>query len=117
MNFWQLPHYTEPKKHNDRQQEKGSTTNGWSVEGLQKFNEIVQQVKIDRSKLGEEFDKEFKLYMEAKATKNNKGKQKREEVYTYNDLNGSDGLHDEGSENLNLFGDFDQRDLLPVKEV
>jgi hypothetical protein len=35
----------------------------------------------------------------------------------YNDLNGSDRLHDEGSENLNLFGDFDQRDLLPVEEV
>jgi len=117
MNFWQLPCYTEPKKHNDRRREKGSTTNGWSVEGLQKFNEIAQQVKIDRSKLGEEFDKEFKLYMEAKATKNNKGKQKREEVYMYNDLNGSNRLHDEGSENLNLFGDFDQCDLLPIEEV
>jgi hypothetical protein len=44
------------------------------VEGLQKFNAIAHQVKNDRSKLGKEFDKEFKLYMEAKATKNKKGK-------------------------------------------
>ena len=106
-----------PVQRNCQQREKGSVGNRWSVEGLQKFNEILQQVRMDRNKFGDDFDREFKLYMEAEANKNKKGKHKREEVYTYNNLNGSDKVHDEHNENLLLGGDFDQCDLLPIEEV
>jgi len=41
----QIPHYTEPKKNRDKQRETGMIGNGWSVEGLEKFNEIATQVK------------------------------------------------------------------------
>ena len=101
-------------KGNNKQREKGSVGNGWSVQCLQKF--IVQQVKMDRNNFGDDFNREFKLYMEAEANKNKKSKHKREEVQTYNDLNGSDKLHDEDDGNL-LIGDFDQCDLLPIEEV
>ena len=40
------------KKGNNKQREKGSVGNGWSVQGLQKFNEIAEQVKMDRNNFG-----------------------------------------------------------------
>ena len=104
------------KKSNNKQREKGSVGNGWSVQGLQEFNEIVQQVKMDRNNFGDDFNREFKLYMDAEANKKKKSKHNREEVHTYNDLNGSDKLHDEDDGNL-LIVDFDQCDLLPIEEV
>ena len=52
----QIPHYSEPKKSRDYQREKRTMGNGWSVEGLEKFNKIAQQVKMDRINLGEEFN-------------------------------------------------------------
>ena len=109
-------HTIQSKKSNSKQREKGSVGNGWLVQGLQKFNEIAQQVKMDRNNFGDDFNREFKLYMDDEANKNKKSKHKREEVHMYNDLNESDKLHDEDDGNLPI-GDFDQHDLLPIEEV
>jgi len=38
--------------------------NGWSVDGMKKFNEIAQQVKMDRIHHGEDFNVQYKAFVE-----------------------------------------------------
>lgn len=114
----QIPHYTEPKKNRDKQRETGMIGNGWSVEGLEKFNEIATQVKKDRINLGEEFNIQFKSFMVEQWNRKQMKKQKRMEISTYNDLNGSDNLHPEEEDTIEDALGFDTNDLLPsIEEV
>ena len=89
---------------------------GWSKLGLQKFNESAQQVKMDRISFADDFNNEFKSFMDEQERKKKKTKWKREEIKTYNDLNGSGKLHDENDNSLS-FAEFDENDLLPIAEV
>ena len=48
---------------------------GWSVEGMKKFNEIAKQVKMDRIRNGEDFNMQYKAFLEEEQ---NEKKQKSE---------------------------------------
>jgi len=51
--------------------------NGWSVEGMKKFNEIAKQVKMDRIHNGEDFNMQYKAFVEEERNKKHTKKQKR----------------------------------------
>jgi len=91
--------------------------NGWSAEGMRKFNEVAQQVKKDRVELGEEFNLQFKVHTEQERSVKQARKRKRGNVITYNDLDGGDKLHPEHEETSTAAEEFDLSDLLPVEEV
>ena len=42
---------------------------GWSVEGMKKFNEIAKQVKMDRIHNGEDFNMQYKAFVEEERNK------------------------------------------------
>ena len=71
---------------------------------------------MDRINLGEEFNTQFKSFVEVEGNKKKMKKHKRMEVVTYNDLNGSDKLHDKDDESL-AAREFDECDLLPIVGV
>jgi hypothetical protein len=112
----QLPHFTDPKKSIPNMSNMNLSVNGWSKEGLEKYNFIAHQVKVDRINLGEEFNAHYKSYLEEEESKKQAKKQKRVEVATYNDLNGSDVLHQQQEEAF-LVTEIDEDDLLPVVAV
>ena len=88
---------------------------GWSVEGMKKFNEIAKQVKMDRIHNGEDFNMQYKAFLEEQNEKQTK-KRKRIEINTYNDLNGSDTLHHTDDDVFQSAGGlFDTNDLLPTE--
>jgi len=90
--------------------------NGWSVDGMKKFNEIAQQVKMDRIHHGEDFNVQYKAFVEKERNKKHTQKWKRIEINTYNDLNGSDTLHHTDDDVFQSDGGlFDTNDLLPTE--
>lgn len=88
---------------------------GWSVEGMKKFNEIAKQVKMDRIHNGEDFNMQYKAFLEEERNEKQTKKRKRIEINTYNDLNGSDTLHHTDDDVFQKDGGiFDTNDLLPT---
>lgn len=64
---------------------------GWSIDGLETFNQLAREIFINRKEQGEIFDKAFKEHMEQEIASTNKtGKRKRKCVATYNDLNANE---------------------------
>ena len=88
---------------------------GWSVEGMKKFNEIAKQVKMDRIHNGEDFNMQYKAFLEEEQNKQQTKKRKRIGINTYNDLNGSDTLHHTDDDVFQKDGGiFDTNDLFPT---
>ncbi|MCK7498644.1 MAG: hypothetical protein MZW92_54500 [Comamonadaceae bacterium] len=83
---------------------------------MKKFNEIAKQVKMDRIHNGEDFNMQYKAFVEEERNKKQTKKRKRIEINTYNDLNGSDTLHHTDDDVFQSAGGvFDTNDLLPTE--
>ena len=64
-------------------------TYGWSKDGLETFNQLANEVSINRKENGEEFENAFKTMIKQEMVSssiNKIGKRKRNCVDTYNDL-------------------------------
>jgi len=85
-------------------QNKGSTKDGWTREGLDYFNQVVEKVKADwASKGGKEFEQNFKAAMKERAESSGANKRKQRQdascrVKVSNNLSDDDGEQGDGSQ-------------------
>ena len=97
---WQCPKFTKGNNKVITIVNMDNTSNmpcGWSDYGLETFNKLAAEVKINRQELGQEFDKAFKKYMqETIVTTKKAGKRKRNEIETYNDLDEGGQMQNDG---------------------